>query len=35
MSVLREEYENGSALFVKQIDWLVEHGYGYVHRARG
>jgi len=35
MSSLRSEYENGSPTFLKQIDWLVEHKFGHVRRARG
>jgi len=35
MSSLRSEYENGSPTFLKQIDWLIGHQFGYVRRARG
>ncbi|TFK96967.1 peptidase C65 Otubain-domain-containing protein [Pterulicium gracile] len=35
MSVLREEYENGSGLFLQQIDELVEKGFKSIHRTRG
>jgi ubiquitin thioesterase protein OTUB1 len=35
MSVLREEYENGSALFLQQIDGLVDKGFKSIHRTRG
>jgi len=35
MSSLRSEYENGSATFLKQIDWLIKQGFGHVRRARG
>jgi hypothetical protein len=35
MSNLREEYENGSATFVNQIDWLTARGYDSVRRTRG
>ncbi|KAF8160863.1 peptidase C65 Otubain-domain-containing protein [Crassisporium funariophilum] len=35
MASLRTEYENGSALFLKQIDWLVANGYKSVRRTRG
>lgn len=35
MSNLREEYENGSAAFVNQIDWLTARGYDSVRRTRG
>ncbi|KAH9856300.1 cysteine proteinase [Lenzites betulinus] len=35
MSSLREEYENGSQVFVKQIDWLVRQGWAGIRRTRG
>jgi hypothetical protein len=35
MSSLRSEYENGSPTFLKQIDWLMKHGFGHVRRTRG
>lgn len=35
MSNLRSEYENGSPTFLKQIDWLIDHGFGHVRRTRG
>ncbi|KIM37190.1 hypothetical protein M413DRAFT_20368 [Hebeloma cylindrosporum] len=35
MSSLRSEYENGSPIFLKQIDWLVKHGFDHVRRTRG
>jgi ubiquitin thioesterase protein OTUB1 len=35
MSALREEYENGSQLFLSQIDWLVKQGYTHFRRAKG
>ncbi|KAJ3557485.1 hypothetical protein NM688_g1448 [Phlebia brevispora] len=35
MAALREEYENGNEIFVKQIDWLVEQGYIGIRRTRG
>ncbi|KAF5332050.1 hypothetical protein D9758_016562 [Tetrapyrgos nigripes] len=35
ISHLRKEYENGSKAFVDQIDWLTEHGYTHIRRARG
>jgi len=35
MTALREEYENGSESFVKQIDSLIEKGYKAVRRAKG
>ncbi|KAM5538858.1 hypothetical protein V8D89_007580 [Ganoderma adspersum] len=35
MLVLREEYENGSQFFVKQIDWLMHQGWIGIRRARG
>ncbi|KAG2006056.1 hypothetical protein CC2G_002404 [Coprinopsis cinerea AmutBmut pab1-1] len=35
MATLRAEYENGSASFVSQIDWLVGQGYTGIRRARG
>ena len=35
MSALRSEYENGSAMFLKQIDWLVANGYNSIRRTRG
>jgi len=35
MSVLRAEYENGSASFVKQIDWLTNNGFDSIRRTRG
>ncbi|EPS98937.1 hypothetical protein FOMPIDRAFT_1148232 [Fomitopsis schrenkii] len=35
MAVLRAEYEGGSQVFVKQIDWLTEHGYAGIRRTRG
>ena len=35
MDVLRSEYENGSAMFLKQIDWLIANGYDSIRRTRG
>ena len=35
MEALRAEYENGSASFRSQIDWLVGQGYTGIRRARG
>jgi len=35
MATLRTEYENGSQMFVKQIDWLVKSGFAGIRRARG
>jgi ubiquitin thioesterase protein OTUB1 len=35
MSALRSEYENGSAMFLKQIDWLIANGYDSIRRSRG
>jgi len=35
MSALRSEYENGSAIFLKQIDWLIANGYDSIRRTRG
>ncbi|KAH9922178.1 cysteine proteinase [Fomitopsis serialis] len=35
MAVLRAEYEGGSQVFVKQIDWLTEHGFVGIRRTRG
>ncbi|KZT24962.1 cysteine proteinase [Neolentinus lepideus HHB14362 ss-1] len=35
MAVLRAEYENGSASFVKQIDYLVSQSYTGIRRTRG
>jgi ubiquitin thioesterase protein OTUB1 len=35
MTDLRKEYENGSASFVAQIDWLISQGFDSVRRARG
>ncbi|KAH8104097.1 cysteine proteinase [Cristinia sonorae] len=35
LSVLREEYERGSATFLKQIDYLREKGYTHFRRTRG
>ena len=35
MLTLREEYENGSQGFVKQIDWLISQGWSGIRRARG
>jgi hypothetical protein len=35
MDALRAEYENGSAAFVRQIDFLVKSGFGGVRRSRG
>ncbi|KIM81941.1 hypothetical protein PILCRDRAFT_71406, partial [Piloderma croceum F 1598] len=35
MSALRAEYENGSASFVQQIDWLTNNGFDSVRRTRG
>ncbi|KIY48557.1 cysteine proteinase [Fistulina hepatica ATCC 64428] len=35
MSALREEYERGSASFVRQIDWLTKHGFRSLRRTRG
>ena len=35
MSALRSEYENGSTMFLKQIDWLVANGYNSIRRTRG
>ncbi|PPQ74522.1 hypothetical protein CVT25_004428, partial [Psilocybe cyanescens] len=34
MSTLRSEYENGSLSFLKQIDWLTDHGFDRVRRTR-
>ncbi|KAH9837790.1 cysteine proteinase [Rhodofomes roseus] len=35
MAVLRAEYEEGSQVFVKQIDWLTAHGSAGIRRTRG
>lgn len=35
ISALREEYENGSGSFVKQIDYLRSQGFIGVRRTRG
>ena len=35
MASLRAEYEGGSPIFVKKIDWLIAHGYTGIRRARG
>lgn len=35
MSVLRTEYENGSAAFVQQIDWLNANGFNSIRRTKG
>ncbi|PCH43001.1 cysteine proteinase [Wolfiporia cocos MD-104 SS10] len=35
MATLRTEYEGGSQLFVKQIDWLTKYGYAGIRRTRG
>ncbi|OCH88935.1 cysteine proteinase [Obba rivulosa] len=35
MTSLREEYENGSQVFLKQIDWLISRGYTGVRRTKG
>ncbi|KAJ3546739.1 hypothetical protein NMY22_g1938 [Coprinellus aureogranulatus] len=35
MAALRAEYENGSQLFLSQIDWLVGQGYTHFRRAKG
>ncbi|EPQ55743.1 cysteine proteinase [Gloeophyllum trabeum ATCC 11539] len=35
MAVLRAEYENGSASFTKQIDYLVSQSYTGIRRTRG
>lgn len=35
MIALRAEYEGGSQVFVKQIDWLTKHGYVGIRRTRG
>jgi hypothetical protein len=35
MKVLREEYEGGSASFVKQIDFITSKGFVGVRRSRG
>ncbi|KAF8813741.1 cysteine proteinase [Phlegmacium glaucopus] len=35
MFTLRSEYENGSAMFVKQINWLIANGYDSIRRTRG
>ncbi|KAI0920455.1 hypothetical protein AcW1_002189 [Taiwanofungus camphoratus] len=35
MASLRPEYEGGSQTFVKQIDWLADHGYIGIRRTRG
>ena len=35
MTDLRKEYENGSASFVAQIDWLISQGFDGIRRARG
>ncbi|KAH9477068.1 OVARIAN TUMOR DOMAIN-containing deubiquitinating enzyme 1 [Psilocybe cubensis] len=34
MAALRSEYENGSLSFVKQIDWLSDHGFDRVRRTK-
>ncbi|WVR00233.1 hypothetical protein IAU59_007375 [Kwoniella sp. CBS 9459] len=33
--VIREEYEKGSKTILKKLDWLQEHGWDQVWRARG
>ncbi|KAI0830110.1 cysteine proteinase [Trametes gibbosa] len=35
MASLRAEYENGSQIFVKQIDWLMNQGWAGIRRTRG
>ncbi|KAK2465547.1 hypothetical protein APHAL10511_002439 [Amanita phalloides] len=35
ISLLRAEYESGSANFLKQIDWLSAQGFRHLRRARG
>jgi ubiquitin thioesterase protein OTUB1 len=35
MTILRSEYENGSPSFLKQIDWLMQHGFAHIQRTRG
>ena len=35
MSALRAEYEQGSKLFLSQIDWLTRQGYTHFRRAKG
>ncbi|KAF5314454.1 hypothetical protein D9619_011932 [Psilocybe cf. subviscida] len=35
MSTLRSEYENGSAAFLKQIDWLIQHSFDHIQRTKG
>ena len=35
LSALRAEYENGSASFIKQIDFLKAQGYEGIRRSRG
>jgi ubiquitin thioesterase protein OTUB1 len=33
--VIREEYRNGSSQVLKKLDWLQEHGWDQIWRARG
>lgn len=33
--VIREEYKNGSPQVLKKLDWLQQHGWDQVWRARG
>jgi len=35
LSSLRSEYEQGSPFFLKQIDWLQNHGFSHIRRTRG
>ncbi|OBZ74856.1 Ubiquitin thioesterase otubain-like protein [Grifola frondosa] len=35
MQSLRAEYEGGSVVFVKQIDWLIKNGFIGIRRAKG
>lgn len=35
MITIREEYENGSQGFVRQIDWLLSEGWIGIRRTRG
>lgn len=33
--VIRDEYINGSQEVIKKLDWLQEHGWDQIWRARG
>ncbi|WWC71960.1 uncharacterized protein I206_105919 [Kwoniella pini CBS 10737] len=35
LSVIRQEYEKGSSMILKKLDWLAQNGWDQVWRARG